>query len=105
MCGINGVILSKVVDSKSIVQKMNDRLAHRGPNGEGIWTDGAVSFGHRRLSIIDLSEAGKQPMVSQCERYVLVMNGEIFNYQDLKGSIKYPYQSNSDSEVVLAAWS
>ena len=105
MCGINGVILSKVVDSKSIVQKMNDRLAHRGPNGEGVWADKEISLGHRRLSIIDLSEAGKQPMVSPCGRYVLVMNGEIFNYQDLKGSIKYPYQSNSDSEVVLAAWS
>jgi len=105
MCGINGFIASNQVHSKAIVQKMNDRLMHRGPNGEGIWADKEIALGHRRLSIIDLSDAGGQPMVSHCGRYVLVMNGEIYNYQALKQRIKYPYQSNSDSEVVLAAWS
>lgn len=84
---------------------MNSRLSHRGPDDEGQWVEGVAALGHRRLSIIDLSEAGHQPMISACGRYVMVFNGEIYNYADLRQRFNYPYRSQTDSEVVLAAWS
>jgi asparagine synthase (glutamine-hydrolysing) len=91
-------------DKQAVIQRMNQRLSHRGPDDEGQWIDGHVALGHRRLSIIDLSAAGHQPMVSACGRYVMVYNGEVYNFQSLRQSIDYPYQSNTDSEVILAAW-
>jgi asparagine synthase (glutamine-hydrolysing) len=105
MCGINGFTGSEIVNGREVIQRMNDRLSHRGPNDEGAWHEGPATLGHRRLSIIDLSAAGHQPMISHCGRYVLVFNGEIYNYRELRQQIDYPYQSNSDSEVLLAAWS
>ncbi|GAO31725.1 asparagine synthase (glutamine-hydrolyzing) [Geofilum rubicundum] len=104
MCGINGIISSHTPDKQAVIQRMNQRLSHRGPDDEGQWIEGPVALGHRRLSIIDLSAAGHQPMVSACGRYVMVYNGEVYNFQSLRQSINYPYQSNTDSEVILAAW-
>lgn len=87
---------------------MTDALTHRGPDARGVWVDSQypLALGHRRLSIIDLSEAGAQPMVSASGRYVLSFNGEIYNFQRLRrdlGSSNYPYKGHSDTEVILAA--
>jgi asparagine synthase (glutamine-hydrolysing) len=106
MCGINGIVsLSKASLHRERVLKMNQALAHRGPDSEGIWNDENVVLGHRRLAIIDLSEAGHQPMLSASERYVLVYNGEIYNFRELRQLLtEYCYKSNTDSEVLLAAY-
>lgn len=107
MCGISGIIsFGKALQYIDTVSKMNDSLAHRGPNGHGIWNDANAVLGHRRLAIIDLSDGGLQPMFSADKRYVLVYNGEIYNYRELKQELSgYNYTNNSDSEVILAAYS
>jgi asparagine synthase (glutamine-hydrolysing) len=84
---------------------MNAALAHRGPDDSGVWSNAPVVLGHRRLSIIDLSNAGHQPMQSVGGRYVLVFNGEIYNFRELRAELSdYPFQSHTDSEVILAAY-
>lgn len=105
MCGINGIVASNLSQADSLLTRMNNRLSHRGPDDEGTWNDGMAFLGQRRLSIIDLSSAGHQPMVSACGRYVMVFNGEVYNYRQLRSQFNYPYVSHTDSEVVLAAWS
>lgn len=93
---------------------MNLTLAHRGPDNDGIWSDAAITLGHRRLSIIDLSAESNQPFFSHDKRYVIVYNGELYNYKELKlelqraahGTADQPYifRTNSDTEVILAAY-
>jgi asparagine synthase (glutamine-hydrolysing) len=86
---------------------MCDLMRHRGPDGEGVWTDGPVGFGHRRLSIIDLSSAGAQPMGTADGRLWLTFNGEIYNFQEVRRTLEgrgYAFRSHSDSEVILAAY-
>lgn len=104
MCGINGIVASNLSQADKLLSQMNNRLAHRGPDDEGTWNDGLAYLGQRRLSIIDLSSAGHQPMMSACGRYVMVFNGEVYNYLQLRSQFNYPYVSHTDSEVVLAAW-
>jgi asparagine synthase (glutamine-hydrolysing) len=108
MCGIAGVITYKTnqADLKPFVKKMIDRIAHRGPDGEGVWLseNNQVCFGHRRLSIIDLSTKASQPMISSDGRYVITYNGEIYNYLYLKDLCEKKgstFISTSDTEVVL----
>jgi len=105
MCGINGIVSAGLPQAEHLLSQMNNRLSHRGPDDEGTWNDGIAYLGQRRLSIIDLSSAGHQPMVSACGRYVMVFNGEVYNYLQLRSQFNYPYLSHTDSEVVLAAWS
>lgn len=111
MCGITG-FLQKIDATKSSMSelcgRMTSSLVHRGPDAGGVWVDAScgVALGHRRLSIIDLSEAGAQPMCSGNERYVIVFNGEIYNFQRLReelGASQYPFKGHSDTEVILAA--
>jgi asparagine synthase (glutamine-hydrolysing) len=105
MCGINGLLgLQQQDRAGNIVGRMNRALQHRGPDDEGIFVEEGVALGHRRLSIIDLSNAGHQPMQSHDGRYVLVFNGEIYNYQQLKKQLDYPYRTGTDTEVILAAY-
>lgn len=116
MCGIAGFIdfggTGGEADLQAVVQRMTDTLVHRGPDDSGAWVDAEarVALGHRRLSIIDLSPAGHQPMTSACGRYLLVYNGEIYNYLEIRAALEKlsPAQSltwrgHSDTEVMLAA--
>jgi asparagine synthase (glutamine-hydrolysing) len=112
MCGIIGVISKKTnpdFHSEFIVplgQALN-HMEYRGPDHQGIWSENGVCFGHRRLSIIDLSADGNQPFQSSDQRYVLVFNGEIFNYQELRSSLQnlgHAFNTASDTEVILAAY-
>jgi len=107
MCGICGIVFyNRAQQYTNPVEQMKKTMEHRGPDNEGTWGDANAVLGHRRLSIIDLSDAGRQPMVSADGRYVLVYNGEIYNFKELKQQLSdYPYKSNSDSEVILAAYS
>lgn len=101
MCGICGII--RKGDNKDIIKKMNDRIMHRGPDGEGYYIDGDVAFGHRRLSIIDLS-TGDQPIYNEDNSVVTVYNGEIYNYLELRGeleSLGHEFKTKSDTEVLV----
>ncbi len=108
MCGIAGIFhieTAKPVDPER-VRRMTDAIAHRGPDGSGVWTAPGIGLGHRRLSIIDLG-GGAQPMLSQDERIVLSFNGEIYNFQDLRRELQdagYAFRTDSDSEVILHGW-
>jgi asparagine synthase (glutamine-hydrolysing) len=121
MCGIAGIIqINPAVYSGEHIQKMTDTLAHRGPDGKGHWQNetGHVLLGHRRLSIIDLSAAGRQPMHYSASaitgeyaainsRYTIVHNGEIYNYTELRNTLQkegYPFRSETDTEVIAAAY-
>ena len=101
MCGICGII--RKGDNKDIIKKMNDRIMHRGPDGEGYYIDGDVAFGHRRLSIIDLS-TGDQPIYNEDGSVVTVYNGEIYNYLELRSeleSLGHEFKTKSDTEVLV----
>ncbi|MCJ2181669.1 amidotransferase 1, exosortase A system-associated [Novosphingobium sp. 1949] len=108
MCGIAGIFhldTPKPVDPARL-SAMCDALAHRGPDGEGIWTGPGVGLGHRRLSIIDLA-GSPQPMAAADARAMLVFNGEIYNYRELRAELKAMgavFRTDGDSEVILAAW-
>jgi len=107
MCGIVGQInFDKNPVSPVVLKKMTDAIRHRGPDGEGHWIEESVGFGHRRLSIIDPSPLGRQPMVSQDQRYILTYNGEVYNFRELRTELEakgYGFRSQTDSEVVLYA--
>jgi asparagine synthase (glutamine-hydrolysing) len=115
MCGINGIYgLEDTLLAKQKVAAMNTCMKHRGPDDEGIFAREKITLGHRRLSIIDLSAAGHQPMQSTDGRYHIVYNGELYNYQELKfelrrviansGEQAYFFQTNTDTEVIIAAY-
>jgi asparagine synthase (glutamine-hydrolysing) len=110
MCGIAGVwfLNNSLVEDSSVIKRMTDSISHRGPDGEGHWysPDGALHLGHRRLAIIDLTNGGKQPMQFG-DKFVIVFNGEIYNYIELKQELLrkgHNFTSESDTEVVLAAY-
>jgi asparagine synthase (glutamine-hydrolysing) len=97
MCGIAGIIGSRA--NVETVNIMTQRLRHRGPDGDGIWSEPGVALGHRRLSILDLSPGGHQPLV--LGPHVLTYNGEIYNHERLRASLPGPWYSSGDTEVVL----
>ena len=109
MCGIAGVLnLNGEPVAPALLKRMTDAIAHRGPDGEGHFTDGALGLGHRRLAIIDLSPAGRQPMATRDGRYVVTYNGEIYNFRELRAELEalgHAFVSRSDTEVLLVAWS
>lgn len=108
MCGISGFYSFKNVFSRQELQSMTDALAHRGPDASGYFMDQTAGLGHRRLSIIDLSDTANQPMYSGNGRYVMVYNGEVYNYREiaieLKLNYKTDFKTSSDSEVILEAY-
>ena len=100
MCGIAGFV-GKEKNMKKILKGMTDRIKHRGPDAEGFFVRDGVALGQRRLSIIDI-EGGRQPMFSHDGNLVVVFNGEIYNYKEIKKELKdYPFQTDSDTEVLL----
>lgn len=109
MCGINGLICKSTIDLKERLNRMNAALLHRGPDRQNIWTDerNKVGFGHTRLSILDLSDNGNQPMISNSGRFVIVLNGEIYNYKQLRNNLEKEthinWKGTSDTEVLLEA--
>ncbi len=111
MCGLTGIFDPRVsAPLAETLRAMTDRQAHRGPDGDGHWCDEAagIALGHRRLSIIDLSPAGAQPMASPCGRYVIAYNGEVYNAEDIRAELAAAgytpdYRGHSDTEVMLAA--
>jgi asparagine synthase (glutamine-hydrolysing) len=110
MCGFTGYWSSRRRAEHGLAKRMAEAIAHRGPDGHGVWIDehGELALAHRRLAIIDLSEAGHQPMASACERYVLIYNGEIYNHLDLRQELERlgaapHWRGHSDTETLLAA--
>ena len=105
MCGIAGYLnLNNAPASDVIVEAMARMIAHRGPDDAGCYLDGPLALGHRRLSIIDLTSAGRQPMVTADGRYVISYNGEIYNYRELRSVLQtrgVHFSSDSDTEVLL----
>ena len=113
MCGIAGLFDLKTKTSTdemhALVKRMTDSIMHRGPDGDGLWVnaENGIGLGHRRLSIIDLSKAGHQPMHSDCGRYVLTYNGEIYNGNELRQKLKALgriFTGHSDTEVIVNAF-
>lgn len=113
MCGIAGFMAARPIEP-DLARAMTDRIAHRGPDDHGFWQspDGRLVLGHRRLAIIDLSPAGHQPMASRDGRYMLVLNGEIYNHRDLRAELEQSgavagWRGTSDTETLVeafAAW-
>ena len=105
MCGIvGGIELGRSTIEPSALRTAADSLRNRGPDDSGVWCDNIAHLGHRRLSILDPSSAGHQPMLSRNERYVIVHNGEIYNFQELRNRLAGSWASESDTEVILAAY-
>lgn len=109
MCGIAGIVDRSGTVSKASIQKMVQAIAHRGPDDAGVWVDenGVAGFGHARLSIIDLSPRGHQPMHTGDGQLSITFNGEIYNYQTLRdelAQVGHTFMSDSDTEVLLAAY-
>ncbi|MEO6247581.1 MAG: asparagine synthase (glutamine-hydrolyzing) [Sphingomicrobium sp.] len=110
MCGIAGIVGART--SAPLVKRMIDQIEHRGPDGEGLWStsldaDRSVHLGHRRLAILDLSEAGAQPMLDQSGDLALTYNGEIYNYIEIRDELRFAgvvFRSDSDSEVIIEAY-
>ena len=109
MCGIVGIYSKHPIADRSLLVRMRDTMTHRGPDDAGLWwsPDGCLGLAHRRLSILDLSPAGHQPMMDQTGRLHIVFNGEIYNYQDLRRELEsrgHTFRSHSDTEVLLKAY-
>lgn len=109
MCGLTGFWQPSDFSADAawaIAEKMADRIAHRGPDDAGVWIDesAGIALAHRRLSILDLSPAGHQPMISSSGRYVIVLNGEIYNHLDIKRELIENWRGHSDTETLLAGF-
>jgi len=102
MCGITGFFSSNNNFSESNLRSMTQRIYHRGPNAEGYFFDGICGLGHRRLSILDLSEQANQPMHSS--NFVIVFNGEVYNFQEIANDLQLKLRTSSDTEVILEAF-
>jgi asparagine synthase (glutamine-hydrolysing) len=109
MCGIAGIVSVDDPIAPDLVVRMRDTLRHRGPDDEGAWRspDGRAALGHRRLSIIDLSPAGRQPMADRSGNLQIVFNGEIYNYRELRLELEahgHTFRTATDTEVILEAY-
>src|SRR5262245_56329046 len=112
MCGLAGLIDTSGErndqELTALVSRMAETMRHRGPDDEAAWSDAqaGIALGFRRLAILDLTECGRQPMHSHCERFVIVFNGEVYNHGELRQQLEavgHPFRGRSDTEVVLAA--
>jgi asparagine synthase (glutamine-hydrolysing) len=108
MCGLTGLVAAEATSDELTgnVRRMCDALVHRGPDDSGEWIDAesGVALGFRRLAILDLTGAGHQPMASPSGRYIATLNGEIYNFEELRRELDVPWRGHSDTEVMLAAF-
>jgi asparagine synthase (glutamine-hydrolysing) len=108
MCAIAGIVSVKpLTETNQLVQRLLNAVAHRGPDGQGVFHEPNIWLGHRRLSIVDLSDAAAQPMRSMCENLIITYNGEIYNHIELRLELQklgHRFHSQSDTEVILAAF-
>ena len=104
MCGISGYISSNKNFNSEQLKKSLQKIQHRGPDNQGVWVNNNVGLGHRRLSIIDLSDDANQPMHSNSGRYTAVFNGEIYNFKQIAQKHKLSLKTSSDTEVILEAF-
>jgi asparagine synthase (glutamine-hydrolysing) len=106
MCGIGGILhKNKKEVAEARIRVMTEAMNHRGPDAEGFFIDRELALGHRRLSIIDLSDAANQPFLDNTGRYVIIFNGEIYNYAEIKFRLAgYAFRTHSDTEVILAGY-
>src|SRR5438552_1422801 len=111
MCGIGGVLLPRTAipynHLKAQLRAMSATERHRGPDDEGVWSDGRCGLAHARLSIIDPSPAGHQPMASADGQVWISYNGEVYNFTDIRqelDALGYPFRSRSDTEVIVNGW-
>jgi len=105
MCGIVGIWSKNSIElQKKYVDKVLDKQEHRGLDNKSTYSIDNITLGHNRLAIIDLSENANQPFISNCKRYALVFNGEIYNYLELKQNLNYQFQTSGDTEVLLACY-
>lgn len=105
MCGIAGIVTRDgSPPAEDLLRRMAERIAHRGPDGEGVWTSPGAGFAHRRLAIIDLSPSGSQPMHDASGGLTITFNGEIYNYRELRREIGASWRSESDTEVILEGY-
>ncbi|MDD3284441.1 MAG: asparagine synthase (glutamine-hydrolyzing) [Patescibacteria group bacterium] len=103
MCGINGFNFS----DQNLIEKMNKKIEYRGPDDTGIFVDNEISLGHNRLSIIDLSQRGHQPMESDDKNYIITYNGELYNFKEIKKDLEnngFHFHSDTDTEVILNSY-
>ena len=106
MCGIAGVVdFRHFPVSRHEIEAMNDAMRHRGPDGEGVFLNGAVGLGHRRLAILD-PQGGLQPFRSEDDRVVITYNGEVYNFVEIRNELRadFDFRTGSDTEVVLRAY-
>ncbi|OFX67146.1 MAG: asparagine synthase (glutamine-hydrolyzing) [Bacteroidetes bacterium GWE2_29_8] len=104
MCGISGIYYKNGTSISEEIKLMNKVLTHRGPDAEGYYIESPIALGHKRLSIIDLSNSANQPMHSKCDNYVIVYNGEVFNFEDIKKDLNITTSTTSDTEVIIEAF-
>src|SRR5882762_8399694 len=106
MCGIAGILNFKNEPAdESAIRRMTEAMAHRGPDAVGFFSEGSIALGHLRLSIIDLSSAANQPFTDNSGRYVMVYNGEIYNYNEVRPLLgEYDFHTTGDTETLLAAY-
>ncbi|MBQ1339121.1 MAG: asparagine synthetase B, partial [Ruminococcus sp.] len=103
MCGIVG-FTNTIDNAETVLEEMMDRIRHRGPDAEGKYIDNSVALGHRRLSIIDVSSQGDQPIFNEDGSCVIVFNGEIYNYQSIRQKLTaagHVFKTNTDTEVLI----
>ena len=103
MCGYTG-FTNHIDNSNRVIEDMMDQIRHRGPDAAGRYVDGDIALGHRRLSIIDITEQGDQPIYNEDRTKVLVFNGEIYNYQDIRKDLLaagHVFRTQTDSEVLI----
>jgi asparagine synthase (glutamine-hydrolysing) len=109
MCGISGVVLkpNEAVD-RSVLERMSSAMSRRGPDAQGVFAHQHFGFAHQRLKVIDLSNAANQPMISQSQKVILVFNGEVYNYRELRNDLERNHSrkfiTESDTEVILQAY-
>lgn len=107
MCGLAGYLSGAEPPEPGIVERMNARLAHRGPDAGGVAVIGPVALGHRRLSVIDLSEANNQPFLDSSGMVAIVFNGEIYNFRDIRATLEAAgtvFRTSGDTEVIVEGY-